>query len=331
MTNRILKSAILKSAMAISFGIIASVSLSSGTTYAADDCLSGPKDTTPQGSHWYYHLERGTGRKCWYLGSQGAKINSAPVARTTGTKDSDAAAATEEPMQPSVANARAELQPAAPATAPAMTKPPAAIVAPNLFSSEVSTRDAAPSQGSSTQTLASRWPDPDAFRPSGAQPQTVAQNTPAASVSDNPSSVSDNPPASPQPQLASPQPTPALAATPQSDPSSSHDVPVKSAATADTPDDRIILVALFVVLAIAAVLARAAFRYFGSHKKKERPRRDIWSQTEHGDQPFPPYAQMITPERRVRNLTAPKEDADEIEYLLRRAARREARDRYFSS
>jgi hypothetical protein len=205
-----------------------------------------------------------------------------------------------------------------------MTKPPAAIIAPNLFSSEASTRDAAPSQGSSTQTLASRWPDPDAFRPSGAQPQTVAQNTPPASVSDNPSSVSDNPP-------PSPQPTPALAATPQSDPPSTQAIPVQSAGTAVTPDDRIILVALFVVLAIAAILVRAAFRFFGRLKNKERPRRDIWSQTEYGDQPFPPYAQMITPERRVRNLTVPKEDADEIEYLLRRAARREARDRYFSS
>jgi hypothetical protein len=39
------------------------------------DCLPAPSGPSPQGSHWRYHVERGTGRQCWYLHfpSEGAK------------------------------------------------------------------------------------------------------------------------------------------------------------------------------------------------------------------------------------------------------------------
>jgi hypothetical protein len=52
------------------------VSFSATTGDAADECLSGPKGTAPQGSHWYYRVDRSTGRHCWYLGSQGQKVRS---------------------------------------------------------------------------------------------------------------------------------------------------------------------------------------------------------------------------------------------------------------
>ena len=37
------------------------------TTARADDCLTAPNSPAPQGSRWYYHLDRATQRKCWYL------------------------------------------------------------------------------------------------------------------------------------------------------------------------------------------------------------------------------------------------------------------------
>ena len=37
---------------------------------AADDCLSGPKGPSPQGSHWYYRIDRASKRHWWYLGEQ---------------------------------------------------------------------------------------------------------------------------------------------------------------------------------------------------------------------------------------------------------------------
>lgn len=33
----------------------------------AADCLGGPNAPSPHGQHWYYRIDRSTGRKCWYL------------------------------------------------------------------------------------------------------------------------------------------------------------------------------------------------------------------------------------------------------------------------
>jgi hypothetical protein len=55
---------------------VVAISLGATTGDAADECLSGPKGTAPQGSHWYYRVERSSGRHCWYLGSEGQKVRS---------------------------------------------------------------------------------------------------------------------------------------------------------------------------------------------------------------------------------------------------------------
>ena len=34
---------------------------------AADDCLTAPNRAPAPGAHWYYHFDRATDRKCWYL------------------------------------------------------------------------------------------------------------------------------------------------------------------------------------------------------------------------------------------------------------------------
>jgi hypothetical protein len=39
-----------------------------------DECLAKPGATAPQGSHWYYRINRADGRHCWYLGTEGAKV-----------------------------------------------------------------------------------------------------------------------------------------------------------------------------------------------------------------------------------------------------------------
>ncbi len=36
-------------------------------TARADDCLAAPKAAAPAGQHWYYHFNRATRRRCWYL------------------------------------------------------------------------------------------------------------------------------------------------------------------------------------------------------------------------------------------------------------------------
>ena len=70
MPNRIL---FLVSAMLA--GLVSSLTLPLLPTvaHAADDCLTSPTKGTPAGGHWRYHLERSTGRKCWYLAGATSK------------------------------------------------------------------------------------------------------------------------------------------------------------------------------------------------------------------------------------------------------------------
>jgi hypothetical protein len=55
---------------------VVAISLSATTGDAADECLSGPKGTAPKGSHWYYRVDRSTGRHCWYIGAEGQRLRS---------------------------------------------------------------------------------------------------------------------------------------------------------------------------------------------------------------------------------------------------------------
>ena len=53
---------------------LASTTRSGLAEAAADECLTKPGASAPQGSHWYYRVDRANNnRHCWYLGSEGAK------------------------------------------------------------------------------------------------------------------------------------------------------------------------------------------------------------------------------------------------------------------
>jgi hypothetical protein len=58
---------------------LAAVNVTVKPSRAADECLEKPNAPSPQGSHWYYRLDRTTNRQCWYLGSERRKV--APLAR----------------------------------------------------------------------------------------------------------------------------------------------------------------------------------------------------------------------------------------------------------
>ena len=47
--------------------ILAAVIVTVKPSRAADDCLAGPNAAAPQGSHWYYRVDRANHRNCWYL------------------------------------------------------------------------------------------------------------------------------------------------------------------------------------------------------------------------------------------------------------------------
>ena len=145
---------------------------------AQDECLSGPKGATPAGAHWYYRIEKGTKRKCWYLADEVGKTKQAatraPTSSDTSEEDTPPPAkitpapkheTSKKPIQKSVANARAELttgtdeDPAlAETTWPPMTSPAAKadIRADNQVAAIQPAPEAAPKQ---SWNIATRWPE----------------------------------------------------------------------------------------------------------------------------------------------------------------------------
>jgi hypothetical protein len=49
--------------------LIALAATTASRATRAEECLAGPNAQSPQGSHWYYRIDRATHRKCWYLGA----------------------------------------------------------------------------------------------------------------------------------------------------------------------------------------------------------------------------------------------------------------------
>jgi hypothetical protein len=59
---------IFPSVFAAFLAALALTILPTGTLQAVeDDCIDAPNAQAPQGSHWYYRLDRANQRKCWYL------------------------------------------------------------------------------------------------------------------------------------------------------------------------------------------------------------------------------------------------------------------------
>jgi hypothetical protein len=52
---------------AISAGMIVAAIALEANTAAAVECITEPNREPPEGSHWYYRVDRATDRKCWYL------------------------------------------------------------------------------------------------------------------------------------------------------------------------------------------------------------------------------------------------------------------------
>src|SRR5262249_24455591 len=60
----------------------------------ADDCLAQPRPRAPEGSHWYFHTDRATQRKCWYL-----RGPDQPAQQSAAQSTSQAATANSVPLE----------------------------------------------------------------------------------------------------------------------------------------------------------------------------------------------------------------------------------------
>jgi hypothetical protein len=237
--------------------LIAAISaMQARSANAAADCLSAPKDSTPQGKHWYYRVERQTKRACWYLGEEGRSTsrnsNRAAAAQTQSEAAAPDKTATQqnnkEPLQPAVANARAELS--KDVAVPFMTMPPIApqpsTIATPRENPVLQTNEPAPPDNS---RFTERWPD--------TQTSTrVAQADVAA-------------PPVPVPAQAQPIAIPQQAAVPIA--------PTTAMAASDDSSDmlRIILAVLTATIALAAIVGRLILTHMRP-RKRPAPRRPIW-------------------------------------------------------
>ena len=126
----------------------------------ADDCLAQPNGDAPQGQHWYYRIDRGTKRHCWYLKGQGEKVaRAASPERAAPAKT--ASPKTEIAAQRPVADARAELPSRARIeddTSAFATRPAPAPIIANAAASAANTA-AADDNGTGSNVM-SRWPEP---------------------------------------------------------------------------------------------------------------------------------------------------------------------------
>jgi hypothetical protein len=109
--------------------VVAAVSLTARTSIAqraADECITKPNGTAPQGSHWYYRIDRATRKQCWYLGAEGEKIRT----RQAGSRmKSSAPKATPRPTTETANETTAAEVPSAKTTSAAAEAAPAPIIA----------------------------------------------------------------------------------------------------------------------------------------------------------------------------------------------------------
>jgi hypothetical protein len=239
--------------------------------HAADDCLSSPTRAT--GGHWRYHLERSTGRKCWYLAGATSKDDAAnadaaradpatadadgrnldttasvpprPVAKIAPTLERAAASPPERPRA-----AKPTPTPSSPATlGPANNAHAEFIDTPNDAqpSSSMAAKSGAPPAAATDANAqqgspATRWPDPGSA-PAADSSATAANSAPISSAQ---SPAAETQPAADQPA----QTAPADQAAPSS----------QSADPADGPDYLLYALIIFTT-AFAAVAAFAGLRF----------------------------------------------------------------------
>lgn len=307
---------------------------------AQNECLSGPKGATPAGAHWYYRIEKGTKRKCWYLADEVAKTKKAatpaPASSTAAEEDTPPPTkitsapkqeTSKKSIQKSVANARAELttgtdeDPAlAETTWPPMPSPAvkADIRADNQVAGIQPAPEAAPKQ---SWNVATRWPEP----------------ANSASASDQPAAATTAP-AQPAPVLTAERLATAAAPAPATQPAAATTAakPVPPQQTTQPADSeglslRILLSILVCVLALAAIVGPLLFKYFRPKPREDEhtygQRRQIWDLNE-SDQTFlqdnpplalaPHYPHTLPEPRMLDDAT------DEIEELLARVSKRSA-------
>jgi hypothetical protein len=203
-----------KLASALLLSAAASAGLMAGprsAARAADNCITEPKAETPQGRHWYYRIERGTARHCWYLRGEDEAAARTPNAEPVAAAKPAPQTTGNAPATRSLADARAEFAPKArvedsgsASPAPSVwPNPQAATSAP--AAPATATTGIGPGAGvpAAPAEVASRWP-----QASGAPATANAAPRASLMVADaQPTETAMAAPVAAEPPQASPAPT----------------------------------------------------------------------------------------------------------------------------
>jgi len=276
--------------------------VSHGAVPAADDCLSKPKGLAPEGSHWYYHIDRASKRHCWYLGDQRERLsrakpqNAAPIADPASPQKGTA---TQRPVTDAYAElplpqTRVEQQP----NVSAWQRTPATTA--NAASVENGQAANAPDAKTQLSVIASRWPDPSG----------VSSSVSPAPATDNSGEAV---------QLNTEQaPLPAVATSAAADLSSEK----------QSGSVQMLLLVMMGALVLAGVMGSAIFRFGGMRQAGRRQtcsdRHAIWNSVD-ADRPSPPaYPPAEASMRRVdipRELRHADDPDDRIAEMLARLSK----------
>jgi len=215
-----------RTAIPASLVMLAAVFIAQASPSAADECLPAPKGAAPQGQHWYYHLDRATQRKCWYLHETIAKPAAraaAPAARANSAAQPAAPAATGRPAEraaPSPWRRDASAQPSGAsngeANASRSEEATGATAAPALNAAPPLQPASEPMAAQGGSTLSSDAPQPAS---TGAQDAPGATGDSAPTAASTPTDAGDT---TMEDALAQSDKAPVTAAAPES--ASSHSV-----------------------------------------------------------------------------------------------------------
>jgi hypothetical protein len=189
---------------------------------SAAECVTTPNRESAQGQHWFYRLEQGTNRRCWYLRDQAERASQSASPRATSSQSNSpqsispqsvpatapaaVKASSRNAQAPhSLSNARAELAgrpTSVDSSGPAVPKAPVfittgsagggsveaeaidegAAAAPNSSDPPDATSVTAPSADTPTMTTDGAGSDAG-LNPNGTLPPTIAQDPAKASAS----------------------------------------------------------------------------------------------------------------------------------------------------
>src|SRR3954447_19418057 len=182
----------------------------------AETCLGAPKGVAPQGSHWYYRIDRPSSRRCWYLAEKGQKVARRAATRPMPQAEPDEEVETTEAPATSVPDTPAANAPPVPAAEPRPVI--TTLVTRNVSNTEQIAQAQAPAA-------------PDLTQPSA--PQNVAPSTTATEA----------PPLAPEQAPSDQQASPAASDTPAQQPAAA--APAESnAATSAMPTLKLLLGAI---------------------------------------------------------------------------------------